>query len=80
MRWDNQIALFIGVAFIVYVTVRGELPVYMGFLTSTASIPTPVASVAPVGAATTTTGSASTPSTLGAVANTGLKLITGGIF
>lgn len=39
MRWDNVVALYLIAAFLVFITLRGELPVYMGFLLSPASVP-----------------------------------------
>lgn len=58
MRWDNQIALFIFMAFAVFITMRGELPIYMGFILGTSAAPAPVASVAPVGGETSGAGKA----------------------
>lgn len=52
MQQSNVIAGFIFVAFLIYITMKGELPTYMGFLLSSApsSYAPPTASVAPVGA------------------------------
>ena len=52
MQQSNIIAGFLFMAFLIYITLKGELPVYMGFLLSSApaSYAPPTASVAPVGA------------------------------
>lgn len=49
MRWDNVVAFYLALAFIIYITLKGELPVYMGFILSPASVPTVTASAGPVG-------------------------------
>lgn len=52
MQHSNVIAGFIFAAFLIYITLKGELPTYMGFLLSSApsTYKPPTASVAPVGA------------------------------
>jgi hypothetical protein len=54
MQQSNVIAAFIFAAFLIYITLKGELPTYMGFLLSSApsTYTPPTASVAPVGAST----------------------------
>ena len=37
MRWDNVIFGYVLVTYIVFIAMRGEIPVYMGFLLSSAS-------------------------------------------
>lgn len=39
MRWDNVVALYLMIAWVVFITLRGELPVYLGFLLSPVSVP-----------------------------------------
>lgn len=61
MQQSNVIAGYIFAAFLIYITLKGELPTYMGFLLSSApsSYAPPTASVAPVGAQASTAGGAS---------------------
>lgn len=54
MRWDNVIFGYLFVTYLIFITMRGELPVYAGFLLSNVSVPTPQASAAPIGAASGT--------------------------
>lgn len=75
MQQSNVIAGFIFVAFLIYITMKGELPTYMGFLLSSApsAYAPPTASVAPVGA------TASAPASGGA-AKAGGGALGGGAF
>jgi hypothetical protein len=48
MRWDNAIALVLTIAFLMFITMRGELPTYMSFVLGTATpAPTPSAKAQP---------------------------------
>jgi hypothetical protein len=78
MRWDNQIALFVFMAFMVFITVRGRLPLYMGFILGTTAPPAPVASVAPVGAGESATAKTGGKSLVGGAYDL-LKSVAGGI-
>lgn len=68
MRWDNVIFAYLFIAYMIFITLRGELPIYMGFLLSSAS------STASTTSATTATSATSANAT--AVSNLGGMLST----
>lgn len=67
MRWDNTVALYLMLAFGVFITLRGELPLYMGFILAKGAQPVPTASVAPVGTQTSQQSSAASTAKTGIV-------------
>lgn len=65
MNQSTKIIGFIAAAFVVFVTIRGELPTYMGILLGTAAQPTPAAGTQAMQGVTAPTSSAATATPAG---------------